>query len=84
MLGRIRNSVAAGLVLLCATSLLAEVKVLKNFTLIDGTGRAPVAHAAMILDNGRIAWVGSVAALKTPPSAQVVDLQGNRSQLGHG
>jgi imidazolonepropionase-like amidohydrolase len=76
MLGRIRNSVAAGLVLLCATSLPAEVKVLKNFTLIDGTGRAPVARAAMILDNGRIAWVGSVAALKTPPSAQVVDLQG--------
>jgi imidazolonepropionase-like amidohydrolase len=76
MLGRIRNSIAAGLVLLCATSLPAEVKVLKNFTLIDGTGRPPVAHAAMILDNGRIAWVGSVATLKTTPSAQVIDLQG--------
>jgi imidazolonepropionase-like amidohydrolase len=76
MLGRIRNSLVFGLILLCATSLLAEVKVLKNFTLIDGTGHAPVADAAMILANGRITWVGSVANLKTPPSARVIDLQG--------
>ena len=76
MLGRIRNSVLTCLLLLFATSLVAEVKVLKNFTLIDGTGHDPVAHAAMIVDNGRIVWVGPVTQLKTPPSAQVVDLQG--------
>jgi imidazolonepropionase-like amidohydrolase len=76
MPGRTRNSLLACLLLLFATSLVAEVKVLKNFTLIDGTGRPPVAHAAMILDNGRITWVGPVAALKTPAAAQVVDLQG--------
>jgi imidazolonepropionase-like amidohydrolase len=76
MPGRIRNSVLTCLLLLFATSLVAEVKVLKNFTLIDGTGHDPVAHAAMIVDNGRIVWVGPVAQLKTPPSAQVVDLQG--------
>jgi hypothetical protein len=58
MPGRIRNSVLASLLVLFATSLAAEVKVLKNFTLIDGTGHAPVAHAAMILNNGRIQWVG--------------------------
>ena len=67
MPGRIRNSLLSGLLLLFATSLVAEVKVLKNFTLIDGTGHAPVAHAAMILDNGRIQWVGPVARLKAPP-----------------
>ena len=66
---------ACGL-LLAATSMRAEIAVLKNFTLIDGTGHAPVAHAAMILNNGRIQWVGPVARLKAPPSAQVVDLQG--------
>jgi imidazolonepropionase-like amidohydrolase len=76
MPGRIRNSVLVCLVLLFATSLVAEVKVLKNFTLIDGTGHAPVAHAAMILNNGRIQWVGPAAQLKAPPLAQVIDLQG--------
>jgi imidazolonepropionase-like amidohydrolase len=76
MPGRIRSSFLACLVLLFATSLVAQVKVLKNFTLIDGTGRAPVAHAAMILENGRIAWVGPEAKLKPPPSAPVTDLQG--------
>jgi imidazolonepropionase-like amidohydrolase len=73
---QIRNGIAIGLVLFCAVSLPAEVKVLKNFTLIDGTGFAPISHAAMILENGRIKWVGAVAQLKTPPFAQVIDLQG--------
>jgi imidazolonepropionase-like amidohydrolase len=76
MHGRIRNSVFTCLLLLFATSLVAEVKVLKNFTLIDGTGHAPVAHAAIILDNGRIQWAGPAAQLKAPASAQVIDLQG--------
>lgn len=76
MPGRIRSSFLACLVLLFATSLVAQVKVLKNFTLIDGTGRAPLPNAAMILENGRIAWVGPEAKLKPPPSAPVTDLQG--------
>ncbi|HWD97691.1 MAG TPA: amidohydrolase family protein [Bryobacteraceae bacterium] len=61
---------------LLAVALHAEVKVLRNFTLIDGTGRAPVANSAMIIDNGRISWVGPVSQLKTPASAQVIDLSG--------
>jgi imidazolonepropionase-like amidohydrolase len=80
MPGRIRSSFVACPVLLFAllfaTSLFAQVKVLKNFTLIDGTGHAPLHNAAMILDNGRIAWVGPAAELKPPPSAPVTDLQG--------
>jgi imidazolonepropionase-like amidohydrolase len=76
MPGRIRNSVLICLVLFFATSLVAEVKALKNFTLIDGTGGPPLAHAAMIIDAGRILWVGPVSQLKTPASAQVIDLQG--------
>ncbi len=76
MHGRIRSSVLTCLVLLFATSLVAEVKVLKNFTLIDGTGHPPLAHAAMILDDGRIQWVGPEAKLKAPPAARVTDLQG--------
>src|SRR6185437_2571786 len=57
-----------------AASLHAEVKVLKNFTLIDGTGRSPLPAAAMIIDNGRIKWVGAASQLKSPASAEVVDL----------
>src|SRR5216684_2296228 len=62
--------------LLLAGALHAEVKVLRNFTLIDGTGRAPVAGSAMIIDNGRISWVGPVAQLKMPAGAETVDLSG--------
>jgi imidazolonepropionase-like amidohydrolase len=54
----------------------AGVTVLKNFTLIDGTERAPVAAAAMIIDSGRISWIGPVAQLKTPTAAESVDLSG--------
>ena len=75
MPGRIRSSFLACPVLLFATSLFAQVKVLKNFTLIDGTGHAPLPNAAMILDNGRIVWVGPAAKLKPPPSAPITDLQ---------
>jgi imidazolonepropionase-like amidohydrolase len=64
------------LILLFAVSLHAEVKVLKNFTLIDGTGHQPVARAAMIVDSGRIRWIGSVGQLKSPASAETIDLTG--------
>lgn len=50
--------------------------VLKDFTLIDGTGHAPLPHAAMIVDQGRVQWVGAVAALHVPAGAQVIDEAG--------
>lgn len=59
-----------------AASLRGEVKVFKNFTLIDGTGRAPVQNSAMVVDNGRIQWVGPASQLKAPASAATVDLAG--------
>ena len=65
----------AGFVLLAAP-LAAEVKVLKNFTLIDGTGRAPAAASAMIVDNGRITWIGRTASLAAPAGATTIDLSG--------
>ena len=52
----------------------AEVKVLKNFTLIDGTARPPAPASSMIIDNGRIRWVGPDRELKAPAGAEVVDL----------
>src|SRR6185437_7373962 len=54
----------------------AEVRVLRGFTLIDGTGAAAVPNSAMIVDGGRISWVGSASGLKVPAGAEVVDLAG--------
>jgi imidazolonepropionase-like amidohydrolase len=61
---------------LLGTTLQAEVKVLRNFTLIDGNGGTPVAGAAMIVNNGRIEWIGPAAQLKTPAGTEVIDLAG--------
>jgi imidazolonepropionase-like amidohydrolase len=54
----------------------AEVKVLKGFTLIDGTGKAAQPNSAMIVDNGKITWVGAAASVKAPAGAQTIDLAG--------
>ncbi len=64
------------LVSLCAIGLHAETKVFKNFTLIDGTGRAAQPNSAMIIENGRITWVGPASQLKTPSGAEVTDYSG--------
>lgn len=62
--------------ILASTCLHAEVRVFKNFTLIDGKGGAPLKNAAMLVDNGRIEWVGPAAQLKGPASAESVDCSG--------
>jgi imidazolonepropionase-like amidohydrolase len=54
----------------------AETLVLRDFTLIDGTGHAPVAHQALVMTNGRITWVGPAAAVKVPRGAKVEKLPG--------
>src|SRR5689334_1336358 len=57
-------------------ALRGEVTVLKGVTIIDGTGRPPAASSAIVMDNGRITWLGPVSQLKTPPGAQTIDLTG--------
>ena len=44
----------------------AEIKVVRNFTLIDGTGQRALPNAAMVVVDGRIDWVGPAADLKAP------------------
>ncbi len=67
---------ALGLMVGAASPLLAETVVLRNFTLIDGTGRAPVADQALVMTDGRLSWVGPVAQLKAPSGAKVENLRG--------
>lgn len=55
----------------------AQSIVLRNFTLIDGSGAPPMPGTALVIDSGgRIEWVGAMARLKTPGDAQVIDLAG--------
>ena len=60
--------------LLAAASLVAEVKVLKNFTLIDGTDHAPRPGVTMVVTDGRITDIGRTA--RGPKDAEVIDLSG--------
>ena len=62
--------------LLFAAALHGEVKALRNFTLIDGTGKPPARASAMLVENGRVTWVGPAAQLKLPAGAEVIDLTG--------
>ena len=54
----------------------AETTVLKNVTVIDGTGAAAKPNSAIVMTDGKIAYVGPVAGLKTPAGAKVQDLAG--------
>lgn len=53
---------------------IAAPLVLKNFTLIDGTGAPPVAGAALVIDNGRVSWTGPLD--KLPVTSGALDLTG--------
>jgi imidazolonepropionase-like amidohydrolase len=62
--------------LLTALPALAETTVLKNMTLIDGTGAAARPASALVMTDGKIEWVGPVAQLKAPAGAKTIDLTG--------
>src|SRR5262249_12182989 len=63
---------AAGLI----SPAFAETTVLKNITLIDGTGAAAKPNSAIVMTDGKIAYVGPVSGLKAPADAKTVDLSG--------
>ncbi len=45
-------------------------------TLIDGTGAAPVADSAVVIEDGRIKAVGPRSRVKIPKNANIVDAKG--------
>ena len=53
-----------------------DALVFRNFTLIDGGDHAPVPNAAMVVEKGRVSWVGPAADLKEPSGATTTDLKG--------
>jgi len=62
--------------LLFTAALHGEVKAFRNFTLIDGTGKPPAPASAMIVENGRITWIGPADKLSLPGGAEIVELSG--------
>jgi imidazolonepropionase-like amidohydrolase len=70
----LRNVCILGTIL--GAGLPAETLFLKSFTLIDGSGRAPVANAAMVIVDGRIQSAGPADKIKPPSGAQTIDLTG--------
>ncbi len=62
--------------MLAAPALSAQPSVFNGFTLIDGTGRAPVANARMVVENGRITAIGPSDRVTIPMNAVQQSLAG--------
>jgi len=54
----------------------AETTVLRNVTVIDGTGAAAKPNSAIVMTDGKIAYVGPVSGVKAPAGARNVELSG--------
>ena len=68
--------------LLAATAASAEVVVFQGARLIDGTGKAPLEKAALVVDGERIVAVGPAGKVKAPKGARTVDLSGRTIMPG--
>jgi imidazolonepropionase-like amidohydrolase len=55
----------------------APVVALTHVQLIDGTGAPPRADQTIIVDQGKIVWVGASSSAKIPAGARILDLQGH-------
>jgi len=55
---------------LLASTLNAQVSVFTHAAVIDGSGRAPLSDATLVVGNGRITDMGH--GVKIPPGAQLV------------
>ena len=78
-LRRAHAAAILALLLLPARSLVAQaangIRAFTNFTLIDGTGRAPVPDATLLVRNGRIVAVGAASRVRIPAGAERVNLR---------
>lgn len=53
-----------------------RVLVVEGGTLIDGTGRPPIADASVVIEGARIKTVGTRGHVTYPPGATVIDVSG--------
>ena len=59
-----------------SSTVAADALVLRNFTLFDGSGNAPSTGQALVIEKGRISWIGPDDAVKAPDGAPTRDLGG--------
>jgi imidazolonepropionase-like amidohydrolase len=52
------------------------VRALTGATLIDGTGRAPIPDAIVVIDGARIAAAGPASSVRVPDGAERIDVRG--------
>src|SRR5689334_23483035 len=79
MTSRIALSAVLLILLLCGSAdVTAQSRpvVIQGGTLIDGTGRAPLADAVVVFQDGRIRDVGKRGEVKAPEGAEVIDAKG--------
>jgi imidazolonepropionase-like amidohydrolase len=74
--------ILAAAVLGVATAAAAETVALSGATLIDGTGRAPVDSAVLLIRDGKIVAVGSEASVMIPEDARRIDVAGKTIMPG--
>jgi len=74
----LRSLASIAFLLLIASGPAAQPRtlVLEGGTLIDGTGRGPVADAVIVIEGERIKTVGTKGSVSYPPGATVIKLDG--------
>src|SRR5262245_8277304 len=60
----------------CAVAAQQRTLVLEGGLLIDGTGKAPVPDAVIVVEGTRIKAIGTRGQISYPPQAQVVNVAG--------
>lgn len=65
-----------------ARSASAQLVVLDNVTLIDGTGAPVVPSARLVIEGDRLRAVGKASDVAVPPGAERIDLQGRTVMPG--
>ena len=76
MWSRIGGLIVAVLLGTSAVTAQQRVLVLEGGTLIDGTGRSPIADAVVVVDGSRIKAVGTRGQVSYPTNATVIRLSG--------
>src|SRR5688572_2043037 len=76
MTPRIAGLIIAALLSTSGATAQDRVLVLEGGTLIDGTGRSPVADAVVVIEGSRIKAVGTKGQFSYPPTATVITLNG--------
>ena len=59
-----------------------ESLVLRGGMLLDGYERPPIHHAAVVVQEGRITWVGAADDVEVPPGARIIDTSGRTMMPG--